>query len=90
MCPEESQIIHEILAYLADHPEAQDTLEGIVEWWLLERRIIYQTRCVKAVLDELIALDWIDPIRGADMRISYRMNRKRAQEIQAFLGNKSK
>jgi len=33
--------MREILAYLADHPDAQDTLAGIFEWWLLERKITY-------------------------------------------------
>ncbi len=28
------QISHEILAYLTDHPEAQDTIEGIMKWTL--------------------------------------------------------
>ena len=39
---DESKIGNEILAYLVDHPKTQDTLEGIVEWWLLERAIKYQ------------------------------------------------
>src|SRR5262245_46074638 len=31
-------IAREILGYLATHPEAKDTLDGIVEWWLPHRR----------------------------------------------------
>ena len=48
------QIAREILAYLAEHPDAQDTLEGIVQWWLLERKIRYQTNIVKEILDDLV------------------------------------
>ena len=31
-------IAREILEYLDTHPEAKDTLDGIVEWWLPQRR----------------------------------------------------
>jgi hypothetical protein len=31
-------IAGEILGYLDTHPEAKDTLDGIVEWWLPHRR----------------------------------------------------
>ena len=49
------QIGNEILAYLVDHPKAQDTFEGIVEWWLLERKIMYETARVKEALSGLVA-----------------------------------
>ena len=43
---------YQILAYLVEHPKAQDTVEGIVEWWLLERAIKYQkTQIVKAIAE---------------------------------------
>jgi hypothetical protein len=51
---DKSQIAHEILAYLAEHPDAQDTLEGIVHWWLLERNIKYQMNFVREILDDLV------------------------------------
>src|SRR5918911_1556857 len=28
------QIAYNILAYLAENPDAQDTMEGIIGWWL--------------------------------------------------------
>jgi hypothetical protein len=31
-------IAREILGYLDSHPEAKDTLDGIVQWWLPHRR----------------------------------------------------
>lgn len=27
------------MAYLREHPDAGDTIEGISEWWLMEQRI---------------------------------------------------
>jgi hypothetical protein len=29
-----TEIAREILAYLLDHPDAQDTLDGISQWWV--------------------------------------------------------
>lgn len=51
---ETSRMAKEIIAYLADHPDAQDTLEGIAEWWLLERKIMGQTKLIREALAELV------------------------------------
>lgn len=51
----EPPIAEEILDYFATHPDAQDTLEGIVEWWLLEQRIKWSRAYVQEALDELVA-----------------------------------
>jgi len=77
--PDKSQIAREILAYLADHPDAEDTLDGIVQWWLLERKIKYQKSLVKEAIAELIdqklILTWKDPVS----RILYRANHEKAE-----------
>jgi len=52
--PDKAQIAREILAYLAEHPDSQDTLEGIVQWWLLERKIKYQRNLVEEAINELV------------------------------------
>lgn len=57
MCNDRSEkeiIEKDLIAYLKDHPDAQDTLEGIVEWWLLEQKIKRQKNQVKRVLGELV------------------------------------
>ena len=85
-CPtEESQIGYEILAYLADHPDSGDTLEGIVEWWLLERKIEHQIANVKEALAELVAKGWVLEYKTRDARIHYRINQRKQGEIQTLL-----
>jgi hypothetical protein len=74
-----------ILAYLATHPEAQDTMEGIVEWWLLEQEIRRSTAQVKAALAELVAQGLVLERRGKDGQIHYRINRLKTAKIQALL-----
>lgn len=45
----------QILAYLRRHPEAGDTIDGILEWWLLEERIIERRDQVERAVSQLIA-----------------------------------
>jgi DNA-binding MarR family transcriptional regulator len=78
----------QILAYLSSHREAQDTVEGIAEWWLLEKRIRHDIPEVKQALAELAAHGLVLERRGRDGRIHYLLNpRKRrtfAQHLQAI------
>jgi hypothetical protein len=66
-----SEIAREILGYLTDHPLAQDTVEGIIEWWLLERRIKCETVKVKNALVGLIALGLVVEFQCRDGRARY-------------------
>ena len=86
---DESKIGNEILAYLVDHPKVQDTLEGIVNWWLLERQIIFQTAKVKEALSELVAKGLILEKKGSNSQIHYRINRCKFKEIQEFFYQKA-
>jgi hypothetical protein len=79
------QIGYQILTYLAEHPEAQDTLEGIVEWWLLERQIKFQTARVKEALSELVVKGLILEKKGPDSQTHYRINQKKYEEIKKLV-----
>lgn len=64
----------EILEYLHRYPDAQDTYEGILQWWLLERRVQRGTVEVEAALRQLVAAGHLRERRGPDGRIHYRLN----------------
>src|SRR2546428_5473430 len=56
MCvSDRNEIERALLSYLFENTAARDSLEGIVEWWLLDRKIRQTTSVVKDVLDELVA-----------------------------------
>ena len=82
---EEPGIAHLILAYLHANPEAQDTVEGIVEWWLLEQKIRRQTESVQQALDELTAQGLITARLGQDSRVHYSIERNKTEEIEKLL-----
>ena len=82
---DKAQIGNEILAYLVDHPEAQDTLEGIVNWWLLERAIKFQEAQVKKTLAELVAKRLVIEQKASDLKILYRLNQNRFEEIEKLV-----
>ena len=44
-----------ILDYLAEHPQAMDTVEGIAEWWILRHQARVVTARVARVLAQLTA-----------------------------------
>ena len=82
---DERQARRYILSYLLEHPDAGDTLEGIVEWWLLHQKIRFETRNVSQAIAELVAEGLITTQQSSDSRIIYRANRS-SDDIQAMLG----
>ena len=62
----------EILEYLARHPQAQDTVEGIAEWWILEQRVHASSAEVRAALDRLVARGLVSAQSSQDGRVFYR------------------
>jgi hypothetical protein len=77
-----SHIARAILDYLLEHPDAQDTLAGIAEWWLPEEKIKTRSVVVKEALDQLVAKSLVLERRGKDLQTHYRINTQRLEEIQ--------
>jgi hypothetical protein len=62
-----------ILNYLAQNPNAQDTLEGIIQWWLLENQRAAAGR-VKKLINGLVRQRLLAHTQRADGRMYYRLN----------------
>ena len=78
---EKDAVASEILSYLANHPQASDTLEGILEWWLLQQKIEYQTRVVRDALAELVERGFLVREVTKDARVHYRATEKTDQVL---------
>lgn len=80
-----SHIRYEILSYLLEHPDAMDTLEGIVRWWLMEQNIRHQTARVRKALDDLVTSGFVFEQKIPHSETGFRLNRDRYEEILRFL-----
>jgi DNA-binding MarR family transcriptional regulator len=91
---EQREVSHYILDYLSDNPDAGDTFEGIVEWWLLTQSIKFEMRTVSRAVASLVAEGLIVEQKGLDSRCIYRITQseesrqkisKRLREIRSSL-----
>ena len=48
------RVAEEIEAHVSDHPHASDTVSGIAEWWIGQRRFLEAEDHVEAALDRLV------------------------------------
>lgn len=76
---------YQILAYLVEHPDANDTLEGIMEWWLLEQRIKHWTAEVQRALADLVADGLLLECPDGAGRTHYQVNRHEMKKIEELL-----
>ena len=63
-----------ILTYLARNPTAEDTADGILQWWLIHEEIRYRMQEVEAALSELTDRGVISQSVGEDLCVRYRIN----------------
>ena len=82
---EQRDICYYILAYLSDNPDAGDTFDGIVEWWLLDQRIKFETRNVSEAVARLVSEGLIVEQEESDSRVIYKVNRTMEQAIRKKL-----
>jgi hypothetical protein len=66
------ELTQAILGYLAEHPGAMDTLEGIAGWWLLRQQVRTEVLRVAHVLDRLTSSGVLEEI-GTGNTCRYRL-----------------
>ena len=76
----------EILRYLADHPGAADTVQGILQWWLHQIWAEEGTREAQIALDLLVKKGWLTETEIPSPKI-YRINEARLSEVNGFLNS---
>jgi hypothetical protein len=85
MTDPETPIAQELLRYWMDRPNAHDTVEGIAEWWLLERFLRRHVAEVRSALAELVRRGWVVERTGEDQRLRYHLDRSRLPDIERHL-----
>jgi hypothetical protein len=74
-----------ILQYLIAHPDAKDTLEGILRWWLPGDAGEWQEGEVREALDALVTRGWLTWRCITPSQSLYGMNKEKLEEIKRFL-----
>jgi hypothetical protein len=78
---------HKILAYLMANPDAKDTLEGILDWWLLQQDLQRNIALVRKALDELLDKNFLVERKGTDKQKYYQVNHEKLTEIATLMKN---
>jgi hypothetical protein len=51
----QAYVQHEVLGYISRRPEARDTIEGIIDWWLFDQRRTLARETISAAIEGLVA-----------------------------------
>ena len=70
----DEQVAQSILGYLAEHPRAMDTVEGIAQWWIMRQQIRVTATTVARVLRQLAERGLLEEFGDGEQR-RYRLKR---------------
>jgi hypothetical protein len=79
------QVEKSILQYLLKNPDAGDTLEGIVHWWLLRERIEHEVAQISAILDRFIKENILIKTEINPGNVIFRINKANIEKISHML-----
>ena len=82
---EMEQVVRAILRHLVEHPDAKDTLDGIVRWWGEPLQRTGQVEVVRRSLDELTQRGWVSVRTGGTGIRLYGLNKDRLDDVKRYL-----
>jgi hypothetical protein len=75
---DEDPLAESIMQYLAEHPNAMDTFDGIAEWWIMRRQVRVDAMLLAKALDALTERGLIEKLgTGDNARYHLKPNRNR-------------
>lgn len=77
--------IREILRYISEHPDAKDTVDGIIKWWRPKRQVEWRKKAVQEALDFLVSKGWLTRRAIAPSRKLYGVNKDCLEKIKISL-----
>jgi hypothetical protein len=72
----------EILDYLARQPDAQDTIEGILHWWVLDSCIRDWAPKIAKTVAQLVERGFLEEKRSPDGKIFYHVSPRYLSTLQ--------
>ncbi len=74
-----------IIRYVSEHPNANDTLQGVMQWWLLDEDTPWSRGEVLAAIARAVGSGLIAEFRGADGQIRYSLTPGKLREARKLL-----
>ncbi|MGH7875018.1 MAG: hypothetical protein ACREQO_22725 [Candidatus Binatia bacterium] len=82
----QEQLRHAILSYCVEHPDAKDTVEGILYWWFRAAASPrWRNTEVKQALESLIAEGWLTSRKLRQSDEIYGVKKEKLVEIETYL-----
>ena len=81
----QEELTRAILKYCVEHPDAKDTVDGILRWWFPAGEARWRVDEVKAALKSLTANGWLISRKLQQAEEIYGISKEKMTEIQAFL-----
>ena len=85
----QEKLTRAILKYCVEHPDAKDTVDGILRWWFSAGEEHWQIDEVRAALKALTANGWLTSRKLQQADEIYGISKERVTEIQEFLSGKA-
>ena len=79
------ELILKLLKYLLERPDAKDTLEGVICWWLPQNGRGFDATEVLDALDSLISKGLVTASTIVGSTVIYGTQRDRLRDIELFL-----
>jgi len=73
----EAELGKAILEYLGEHPDAQDTAEGIASFWVMRQKVKEEVKDVSRVLRQLTKSGQLEKVKRGD-HVLYRLRKERS------------
>ncbi len=78
-------LMRQILQYLTAHPDAKDTVDGILKWWLPGHPIEWKKEEVQETLDHFVSKGWLAKRALSLSQELYYLKKEQLKEIKRFL-----
>jgi hypothetical protein len=82
---DQQELARRILRYCVAYPDAKDTVEGILKWWLPAGSAEAGQQEVQDVLDALAARRWLIKRQITPNRTIYGLRKESLEEIKDYL-----
>ena len=79
------ELMRQILQYLTAHPDAKDTVGGILKWWLPGHPIEWKKQEVQEALDHLVSKGWLAKRELSLSQELYCLKKTQLKDIKRFL-----